>query len=180
MSRSTDPDDRDRMRFGLTGEAGLNDGTAFPFVMLGLGLLGLHELGACGWRWVAVDLVWAVAAGLGVGVGSARSSAAASCYLRRTHKEAVGSDDFLALGLIALAYGSALLAHAYGFLAVFAAGVALRRIERHPHGGQAAEEVRAVAAAAPRPRRPPTRRKPRPTWPRPCSPSTSRSSASAR
>ena len=37
--------DRDRLRFGLTGEAGLNDGTAFPFVMLGLGLLSLHELG---------------------------------------------------------------------------------------------------------------------------------------
>ena len=30
--------DRDRLRFGLTGEAGLNDGTAFPFVMLGMGL----------------------------------------------------------------------------------------------------------------------------------------------
>ena len=50
----TDPTDRDRLRFALTGEAGLNDGTAFPFVMLGLGLLGLHEIGAAGWRWVAV------------------------------------------------------------------------------------------------------------------------------
>ena len=38
-------DDRDRLRFGLTAEGGLNDGTAFPFVMLGLGLLGLHDLG---------------------------------------------------------------------------------------------------------------------------------------
>ena len=55
------------MRFALTGEAGLNDGTAFPFVMLGLGLLGLHELGADGWRWVAVDLVWAVVGGLAIG-----------------------------------------------------------------------------------------------------------------
>ena len=26
------------MRFGLTGEGGLNDGTAFPLVLLGLGL----------------------------------------------------------------------------------------------------------------------------------------------
>ena len=39
------PDDTDRLRFSLTGEAGFNDGAAFPFVMLGLGLLGLHELG---------------------------------------------------------------------------------------------------------------------------------------
>ncbi len=42
--------DRDRLRFSLTGEGGLNDGTAFPFVMLGLGLLGLHDLGTGGWR----------------------------------------------------------------------------------------------------------------------------------
>src|SRR5919206_497446 len=54
------PTDQDRLRFGLTGEAGLNDGTAFPFVMLGLGLIGLHELGQAGWRWFAVDVVWAV------------------------------------------------------------------------------------------------------------------------
>ena len=33
------PGDRDRLRFDLTCEAGLNDGSAFPFVMLGLGLL---------------------------------------------------------------------------------------------------------------------------------------------
>ncbi|MFN7145618.1 MAG: cation:proton antiporter, partial [Myxococcota bacterium] len=59
--------DRDRVRFGLTGEAGLNDGTAFPFVLLGLGLLGLHDLGTWGWRWLLVDAAWAVTAGLGVG-----------------------------------------------------------------------------------------------------------------
>src|ERR671912_424271 len=38
-----DPFDRDPLRFSLTGEAGLNDGTAFPFVMLGLGLLHRHR-----------------------------------------------------------------------------------------------------------------------------------------
>lgn len=41
----SDPNDRDRLRFTLTGEAAINDGAAFPFVMLGLGLLGLHEMG---------------------------------------------------------------------------------------------------------------------------------------
>ena len=51
----------------MTGEAGLNDGAAFPFVMLGLGLMGTHPIGAYGWRWLTVDLTWAVAAGLGVG-----------------------------------------------------------------------------------------------------------------
>jgi hypothetical protein len=55
--------DRDRVRFSLTGEGGLNDGAAFPFVMLGLGLLGLHDLGTGAWRWLAVDVLWAIAGG---------------------------------------------------------------------------------------------------------------------
>jgi sodium/hydrogen antiporter len=53
-------------------------------------------------------------------------------YLRVRHREAVGFDEFLALGLIALSYGIAVLAHTYGFLAVFAAGLALRRAEDAP------------------------------------------------
>lgn len=122
--------DRDRLRFALTGEGGLNDGTAFPFVMLGLGLLGLHELGSFGWRWVAVDVLWATVAGLGSGALLGLAIGRLVLFLRREHKEAVGLDDFLALGLVALAYGTALLIHAYGFLAVFAAGVALRQLEQ--------------------------------------------------
>ena len=42
----THPDDRDRVRLTLTGEAGLNDGTAFPFLFLGLAMLGAHDVGA--------------------------------------------------------------------------------------------------------------------------------------
>ena len=142
----THASDRDRLRFGLTGEAGLNDGSAFPFVMLGLGLLGLHELGEIGWKWLAVDLVWAVVCGLGVGALLGTLVGRLVLHLRRVHREAVGLDDFLALGLIALAYGAALLLKGYGFLAVFAAGLALRRIERTESGGEAPPED--VAAAA--------------------------------
>ena len=123
------PTDRDRLRLGLTGEGGLNDGTAFPFVMLGLGLLGLHDLGTIGWRWWAIDVLWAVAGGLGLGYALGSLVGRAVVYLRTQHREALGSDEFIALGLIALTYGSALLLHTYGFLAVFAAGVALRRID---------------------------------------------------
>ena len=123
------PGDRDRLRFGLTGEGGLNDGTAFPFVMLGLGLLGLHELGEGGWRWWAVDVLWAVAGGLGLGYLLGTLVGRAIIYLRMRHREALGSDEFIALGLIALTYGLALLSQTYGFLAVFAAGLALRRID---------------------------------------------------
>ena len=58
------PGDRDRLRFALTGEAGLNDGTAFPLVLLGLGLLGLHDIGWQGMRWIALDVAWPTVAGL--------------------------------------------------------------------------------------------------------------------
>jgi len=121
--------DRDRLRFSLTGEGGLNDGTAFPFVMLGLGLLGLHDLGTAGWRWLVVDLIWATAGGLLIGGVLGALIGRLVVYLRTRHQESVGLDEFLALGLIALAYGVAVLANAYGFLAVFAAGLALQRVK---------------------------------------------------
>ncbi len=122
----SDPADRDQVRFALTGEGGLNDGTAFPVVMLGLGLLGAHEMGELGWRWVAVDVLWACGAGLAIGAAWGTGLGRLVLYLRRHHQEAVGYENFLALGLIGLAYGCAVLATAYGFLAVFAAGLALR------------------------------------------------------
>ncbi len=122
-------DDRDRLRFSLTGEGGLNDGTAFPFVMLGLGLLGLHDLGAGGWRWLAVDLVWATVGGLIIGGMLGALIGRLVVYLRTHHQESIGLDEFLALGLIAISYGAAVFAHAYGFLAVFAAGLALQRVK---------------------------------------------------
>ncbi len=124
-----DAGDRDRMRFGLSGEGGLNDGVAFPFVMLGLGLLGLHEVGAWGWKWLVVDVIWGIGGGLAIGGILGYLLGKLVIYLRVHHREAIGLDEFLALGLIALAYGVALLAHALGFVAVFAAGLALRRIE---------------------------------------------------
>jgi sodium/hydrogen antiporter len=133
--------DAEPVRFSLTGEAGLNDGTAFPFVMLGLGLMGAHELGPYGWRWLTIDLAWAVIAGLGVGALCGAAIGNLVIYLRRVHREGVGLDEFLALGLIGLSYGSALLLHAYGFLAVFAAGVSVRRIERQHSDLQAPADV---------------------------------------
>jgi NhaP-type Na+/H+ or K+/H+ antiporter len=124
-----DPTDRDRLRFGLTGEAGLNDGAAFPFVILGLALLGGEQLGQLGWRWLLIDVLYAGAGGLATGWLLGTLVGRVVIYLRREHREAVGLDDFLALGLIALAYGVGHLVHVYGFLAVFAAGLALRHLE---------------------------------------------------
>lgn len=127
--------DRDRLRFSLTAEGGLNDGAAFPFVMLGLGLLGLHDLGTGGWRWLAIDVFWAIAVSLLIGAALGALIGKLVVYLRSRHKESVGLDEFLALGLIALAYGVAVLSHTYGFLAVFAAGLALQRVKEQDVGG---------------------------------------------
>lgn len=130
----TQPGDRDRLRFALTGEAGLNDGTAFPFLMLGLGLMGHHTLGDNWSRWWLIDVAWAIPGGLLIGFGMGSAVGMLILYLRRKYPEVVGGEDFLAMGLIALSYGVALTLHTYGFLAVFAAGLAIRRIEAHAVG----------------------------------------------
>ncbi|SFU74543.1 cation:proton antiporter [Halomonas korlensis] len=127
-------DDRDRLRFSLTGEGGLNDGAAFPFAMLGLGLLGLHDLGIFGWRWLVVDVLWALIGGLVIGAITGTAIGRLVTFLRHRYRAEVGLDEFLALGLIALAYGFAVLSHTNGFLSVFAAALALQRMERRDAG----------------------------------------------
>jgi len=98
-------------------------------VMLGLGLLGMHELGAWGWRWLLADGLWAVAAGIAIGWYSGKAVAWAVLYLRREFNAGHEWEEFLALGLMAVTYGLALLAQSYAFLAVLAAGLALRGVE---------------------------------------------------
>jgi len=101
-------------------------------VVLGLGLLGLGDLGIGGWRWIVVDVLWAVGGGLLIGGTLGALVGKLVVFLRSRHKESVGLDEFLALGLIAMAFGLALLTHTNGFLAVFAAGLALQRVKERP------------------------------------------------
>lgn len=124
------PGDRDQLRFTLTCEAGMNDGSAFPFVMLGLGLLGLHDLGENGVRWVMVDVLWATAGAIAIGVLCGTALARIGWKLRRGENKHALMDDFLGLGLIGLVYGLCMLVEAWGFLAVFFAAVALRQTEQ--------------------------------------------------
>ncbi len=121
---------RDRLRFSLTAEGGLNDGTAFPFVMLALGLLGHHDLGPYGWKWLALDFFWSIFVGIAIGYLMGKGVSRCILYLRSKNRDSESLDDFLNLGLIALSYGVAVAAHSYGFLAVFAAGLALRSISK--------------------------------------------------
>lgn len=136
--------DHDRLRFSLTGEASMNDGTAFPFVMLGLGLLGMHEIGSLGWQWLVVDFAWASAAGVGIGVACGALTALMVDQLKHRGIHSEFMDDFLGLGLIALTYGLSLSLKGYGFLSVFFAAYTLRQVEfwlSHPRGHQAIDEL---------------------------------------
>jgi sodium/hydrogen antiporter len=121
-----DARDRDRLRFGLTGEAGLNDGAAFPFVLAGLMVLGVDEVASDGWTGWVIDTCWDVGGGLAI--GALLGYVAGRWVARRTRAgvESETSEAFLGLGIVAVSYGLALLSGALGFLAVFAAAVALR------------------------------------------------------
>jgi sodium/hydrogen antiporter len=140
--------DNDGLRRNLTAEAGLNDGTALPLMHLGLGILGLQSLGAFGLRWLTVDVLWGVVGGLAIGAAVATLAGTAVLFIRRRYAHAVGLDDFLAIGIVAVAYGAALAAHTLGFLAAFAAGVAVRRIEHRAMGDDPHPDARNPDEAA--------------------------------
>ncbi len=121
--------DHDRVRYGLTGEAGLNDGAAFPFVVLALSWIKEGGAGAWAWGWAAHRLLWAVPAGLLFGYVLGRILGRLAMHVRSRERDTAAPSDFLALALIALAYVGAEAIGAWGFLSVFAAGLGLRRAE---------------------------------------------------
>lgn len=157
------PGDRDQLRFTLTCEAGMNDGTAFPFVMLGIGLLGLHEIGDFGLQWVLVDVLWATLGGIAIGVVAGVTLAHLGWKLRGELLKHELMDDFLGLGLIGVVYGVCVLLNAWGFLAVFFAAVALRQTElklannpkNHPDS-RSLREIRLADSTSPDPEVTPT------------------------
>ena len=142
----------------------MNDGSAFPFVMLGMGMLGLHDLGDFGISWVLIDVLWATVAGITIGVVAGAALARIGWKLRSKPHEHQLMDDFLGLGLIGVVYGLAVMIHAWGFLAVFFAAVALRQTELKLakaardafDGGMTQKTVRAEANATPDPEPPQT------------------------
>lgn len=123
--------DHDTLRFTLTSEAGMNDGSGFPFVMLGLALLGAgdFDIGECGWRWALLDVLWATAAAVAIGLAGGALLGRLGWALRNKDPKHDVLDDLVGLGLIGVVYAASELAHAWGFLAVFFAGIALRHTE---------------------------------------------------
>jgi sodium/hydrogen antiporter len=121
--------DRDRLRYALSGEAGLNDGAAFPFVVLALLLLDPDLQMSDIAMWGLQDVVWAIPAGLLFGFLLGRAVGTAAIALRSRTRDTAAPTDFLALALIALSYTGAEAIGAWGFLSVFAAGIGLRSAE---------------------------------------------------
>jgi NhaP-type Na+/H+ or K+/H+ antiporter len=134
--------DHDRMRYGLSGEAGFNDGAAFPFVVFSLLWMQHGEVGGWIGGWALHRVLWAVPAGLLIGYLLGKGIGHLAIRLRSRDPGTGAPGDFLALALIALAYASAEAAGAWGFLAAFAAGLGfrsaeIRTAEEHPVAGQA-------------------------------------------
>ncbi|WP_322013853.1 cation:proton antiporter [Paraburkholderia sp. J12] len=126
--------DAEPVRFALSGEGGLNDGAALPFALLGLALCGLRVPGTQSVAAFVFWLAWGFAGALLIGALLATLCVRLVLHLRTRYGEAVGLDGFIAIGLMSVTYGVALLLHAYAFVAVFAAGVALRHEELRATG----------------------------------------------
>jgi NhaP-type Na+/H+ or K+/H+ antiporter len=115
--------------FSITAEAGLNDGLAFPFVLLGLLLAREDGLGFLR-EWVLADVLYAVVVGIGVGALVGYGLAALAVPLCNRRLLAPDFDGWIAIGAVLLIYGVTEVVAGYGFLAAFAGGVAFRRYER--------------------------------------------------
>ncbi len=135
-----DARDGDQMRLALSGEAGLNDGLALPFLLLGLMMITAPDgslATSVTLHWLLVGLLWGIAAGLSLGFGLGWLIGLIGTRIKSASRD-IAPSDFLALALMALAYAGAEAISASGFLAAFAAGLGLRSAElhvvtRHPH-----------------------------------------------
>jgi NhaP-type Na+/H+ or K+/H+ antiporter len=130
----THVDDRDELRFALTSEGGLNDALAFPFVYFGI--YALKDNNWSNWfkNWVVVDIIWAIAAGLVMGVVVAKSISWLDRHLQSQRPAEDTLKDFLTISIILLTYSLTELINGYGFVAVFVAGLILRNIyQRQSH-----------------------------------------------
>jgi sodium/hydrogen antiporter len=126
------PDDRDELRFGLTSEGGLNDALAFPFVYFGLRWIKDNHWQNWWVEWVKIDLIWAIAAGLAMGIIVAWSIVWLDKKLQGIRPMDALMEDFVALSIILLTYSLTELVNGYGFLAVFVAGMVSQRSYHNP------------------------------------------------
>ncbi|RMB59453.1 sodium:proton antiporter [Dokdonia sinensis] len=111
------------LRFTLTGEAGINDGLAFPFVYLAI-LLSKIDTGVPfdWWEWSWFYVAYKLAGGILIGslIGWLFSTA-----LKQLDKERQNEilNGFVAVALTLFSYGVAEIALTYGFMSVFFTGI---------------------------------------------------------
>ncbi|WBU58469.1 cation:proton antiporter [Paracoccus sediminicola] len=122
------------VRFALTTEAALNDGLAFPFVYLGLLVIaqGLAP-GDWGLRWLLEDVIYRISIGAAMGWAGAWLLGQILFNLPRETRLADTGSGVIAIAGVFLCYGSTELVEGYGFIAVAAMGLSLRRIESEHH-----------------------------------------------
>ena len=118
------------VRRTLTAEAGLNDGLAFPFVYLAIAIASAGGLDAATlidwlWRDVAYRILVGVISGLAIG----RLLGFLLFEFPRENALAKTEAGVFAMAGVLIAYGLTELLEGYGFIAVFIAGVTLRRTE---------------------------------------------------
>jgi NhaP-type Na+/H+ or K+/H+ antiporter len=144
--------DKDPLRFTLTSEAGMNDGSAFPFVMLGLALISTPASFELMGIWVLKDVLWSTLAALVVGLVMGHVLAQVVQQQRILDSERPLLDDFLGLGLIGVVYGMCLALEAWGFLGVFVAAISLRQSELRQAGKNAPGDTADPLSAFPDPK----------------------------
>jgi sodium/hydrogen antiporter len=117
--------------FSVTGEAGLNDGLALPFLFLGLFVAA--EPGT-DWlaEWFSADLLYAIGVGLAIGAGVGYGLGGLAVLLRDRQLLARAFDAWLAIPTVLAIYALTEIAGGFGFIAAFAGGIAFRRYE-HTH-----------------------------------------------
>ncbi|MDB5694932.1 MAG: nhaP 1 [Sphingomonas bacterium] len=115
-------------KFALTSEAGLNDALAFPFIHLAIAIAAAGSLTASVLtEWVLDDVLWKLGAGLVVGAGLGWLVGLIIYRLPSGTRLSRTGDGFIALGATLVVYTATEFAHGYGFLAVFVAGLMIRR-----------------------------------------------------
>ena len=123
--------EEDEVRFGLTSEAGLNDGLAFPFVHLAI-MLALAASTGEPWvkEWVLHRVLWEIVAGVAAGWVIGKVFGWLTFHVPAETKLAQTGDGLIAIAATFVSYGLAEMAHCYGFLAVFVTALTLRRSHR--------------------------------------------------
>ncbi|MEO0456534.1 MAG: sodium:proton antiporter [Cyanobacteria bacterium P01_A01_bin.114] len=120
-------EDQDDFRFGITSEGGLNDSLAFPFVYFGLKAIENPDWSSWFRQWLLIDFVWAIAAGIAMGFAVASLLLWLDKHVQRSQPTEDLMEDLIALSTILLTYSLTELINGYGFLAVFVAGLTVRK-----------------------------------------------------